>query len=141
MDQIVISRLVLLLYLAAAAWNDMKYFSVPNGIFYFAYFAAPLLQGAAFIINSISAAVFSLLIYFIGETAGKCTKKEMLGRGDVHIIFIMILYLGFDRSLGALLISLLAALAAVLFSALSDKNPIYFPLAPAFLFGTIAVLW
>lgn len=79
----------------------------------------------------------------MGSTAGLVVYvfgQSYMGLGDIYLIFVLGFYLSLDMMLQVLLSSLIFALVTgIMFRIFTDKRS--FPLAPAFLIGTIYVLW
>lgn len=140
MDEILRSYLILMIYLLAAAFCDIFMLAIPMWATYFAFFgwlACAENAGPASLAKACAAALF---IYFIAEILSLIKGFTVLGRGDVFIIFIIALFLDTGAFLAAMFLSCLFALVLIIifcgFMKFSD-----IPLAPAFLFGAMAVIW
>lgn len=132
--------MILLVFLAAAAWMDFKERSIPMWLDAFGFFGRLFCGTGGFLEDIAFASAVSLFVYFTAWGVGRIRKKEVLGRGDIYIIFIMGLYLSPEILLNAIFFSCIFALVmAVMCLAAGCADEM--PLAGAFLFGTMAAVW
>lgn len=123
-----------------AAAFDLKKSKIPVWVFCFGFFGRAAAGFFDFLSFLGPASFYALVLYSFSLGISKVLKKEVLGKGDIYIIFILGLFLEFGGFLRAVFFSLLFALFMILFASLFVKIK-KFPLAGAFLFGTLLALW
>lgn len=140
MDKILNPYLILIIYLLAAAYWDIRCLAVPMRVNFFAFSGWLVCTHEGRLESLAAASAAALFVYFIFELFGRIRKSAVLGRGDIYIIFIIGLFLEFDVFLNAVFLACIFALVMACMLCIFT-GPSVFPLAPAFLFGTLAALW
>ena len=138
MDEILRKYIILIIFLTASAAYDLLFMEIPMVLVFFAFFGW-IIADFSFKALGVSSA-FSLAVYFLSELTAHLTKGHSLGRGDIYIIFISGLFLDPDAYLNAVFLSCCLAAFMAAFVRIFLKTG-EFPMALAFLFGTIPVLW
>lgn len=136
--------LSLMMVLLAAAIIDLRSRTIPDALLlvglaaglYFS-FAAPYPGWQQSLISLAVGLTLPLLVVCLYEIA---RGKEMFGGGDIKLLALISLYIGWQR-LGTLIIysCLLAALLIMLRRGLGNREPL--PFAPAMAAGTGLLLW
>ena len=141
-------ELILLTVLFAAACTDLTRRIIPNRLLLAALFLRALLLigetaffGAdlgAYLQESLTALLIPLLVFLIGALL----YRGGIGMGDIKLLCVTALYLGAEKTLTALLISLLsAALWSLYRMARKEASPrSRLPLAPFFMIGATVTL-
>ena len=140
MDKILNGYLILFVYLVLAALYDVRCLAVPRWLSYFAFFGRVIcIRGGLLESLAISGAL-SLAIYFIACLIEKKNGSVVFGMGDIYIIFIIGIYTDIWVCLTSIFFACAFALIImILFRGVMRFSE--FPLAAAFLFGTLAALW
>ncbi len=90
---------------------------------------------SAFCDGALSAALFSLVLLILTLIAEKLVRKEILGGGDIKLIFMVMLHLGFLCGLICLVIAILSGLVFV-----TTGRQRRFPFGPSVAIGTLSAL-
>ena len=140
MDKILNGYLILFVYLVLAALYDVRCLAVPRWLSYFAFFGKVICVRGGLLESLAFSGALSLAVYFISWLFERKRGSEALGRGDIFIIFIIGIYTGIRSCLTAIFFACAFALIImILFRGVMRFSE--FPLAAAFLFGTLAALW
>ena len=140
MDKILNGYFILIIYLFICALYDVRCFSVPRWASYFAFLGRVICVRGGLLESLAFSGALSLAVYFISGLFERKRGSEALGRGDILIIFIIGIY----TDIWVCLTSIFFACAFALIIMILFRGVLRFcrfPLAAAFLFGTIAALW
>ncbi|MBR3437442.1 MAG: prepilin peptidase [Lachnospiraceae bacterium] len=136
----------LFLILLEASIRDFKSYEIPKKalpegvLLWLLWLIFGGLQGeipawAAFLDGALSATVYSLVLLILTLMAEHLFRKETLGGGDIKLIFMVMLHLGFLRGFACIMMSLVFSLTALLM-----KRSGKIPLAPPIALGTAVSL-
>lgn len=86
-------------------------------------------------LNGFGVALPILLFVLLVE---KIRKQELMGGGDIKLLFVVGIYMGWEKTLFAFLIA--CVLGIVTGVVLSKKDNLYFPFGPSIALGTVIAM-
>ncbi|MBP5294301.1 MAG: prepilin peptidase [Lachnospiraceae bacterium] len=133
----------LFVILLSVSFRDIKSYQIPrkallSGIFLWSLWlivgglSGEVSAWSAFADGVLSAGVFSWLLLILTLVAERLIRKETLGGGDIKLIFMVMLHLGFLRGFLCLVLSVLSGLVFLIF-----RRQKRFPFAPSIAAGAI----
>lgn len=134
----IVSSLVVIFF------TDLKYGIIPDKIVYsgvFASFLYFILNANFLVLSNLLSAIFAFAFFFLVYII---THKKGMGFGDVKLVFLLGLFLGFPKIIVALYVAFLAGAAIAIVLIITKRKKFFrdtIPFGPFLVLGTITALF
>jgi len=142
-----LKRICLLVFLCVIAVIDWKEYRIPNksiivGIWIKFLITIFEIVYQRFVIKELFMEMVAAMVLFLCSIGCRTIKKNSIGAGDVKLLFLMALYLGWNEIWAVVFISFLVFIfmAIVLMAFKKEKKRKQIPMGAAFALGTGFVL-
>ena len=86
------------------------------------------------------AVIFAAGVYLVNVFMEKWKRQQMLGMGDIKLLFVCVLYLGFEKTLYVLLLACICGLATLLSTYEKHRKPDSIAFGPCIAFSAVWIM-